>query len=73
MKRIVMALLMAAVVISLTACGQNAGQNGNSSSDTMDKEQSSAPAEESASVYDVIFLGFPIWLAYHNLIQCTQA
>ena len=50
MKRIVMALLMAAVVISLTACGQNAGQNGNSSSDTMDKEQSPAPAEESASV-----------------------
>ena len=23
--------------------------------------------------YDVIFVGFPIWLAYHNLIQCTQA
>ena len=23
--------------------------------------------------YDVIFLGFPNWLAYHNLIQCTQA
>jgi len=23
--------------------------------------------------YDAIFLGFPIWLAYHNLIQCTQA
>ncbi len=24
-------------------------------------------------MYDLIFLGFPIWLAYHNLIQCTQA
>lgn len=23
--------------------------------------------------YDVVFLGFPNWLAYHNLIQCTQA
>lgn len=23
--------------------------------------------------YDMIFVGFPIWLAYHNLIQCTQA
>ena len=23
--------------------------------------------------YDVIYLGFPVWLAYHNLIQCTQA
>lgn len=23
--------------------------------------------------YDVVFVGFPIWLAYHNLIQCTQA
>ena len=22
--------------------------------------------------YDTIFLGFPNWLAYHNLIQCTQ-
>ena len=23
------------------------------------------------SSYDEIFLGFPIWLAYHKLIQCT--
>ena len=23
--------------------------------------------------YDTIYLGYPIWLAYHNLIQCTQA
>ena len=23
--------------------------------------------------YDGIFVGFPVWLAYHNLIQCTQA
>ncbi|EOS25084.1 hypothetical protein C804_04732 [Lachnospiraceae bacterium A4] len=23
--------------------------------------------------YDVIFIGGPTWLAYHNLIQCTQA
>lgn len=22
--------------------------------------------------YDTIFLVFPIWLAYHKLIQCTQ-
>ena len=22
--------------------------------------------------YDTIFVGFPIWLAYHKLIQCTQ-
>lgn len=22
--------------------------------------------------YDEIVLGFPIWLAYHKLIQCTQ-
>ena len=22
--------------------------------------------------YDVVFLGYPIWLAYHKLIQCTQ-
>ncbi|MBD5516283.1 MAG: flavodoxin [Lachnospiraceae bacterium] len=50
MKRIVMSLLMAVMVIFLTACGGNAGQNGNSSSDTLDREQSSAPAEESASV-----------------------
>lgn len=21
--------------------------------------------------YDTVFIGFPIWLAYHNLIQCT--
>ena len=24
------------------------------------------------SGYDVIFLGYPNWLAYHKLIQCTQ-
>lgn len=22
---------------------------------------------------EVVFVGFPIWLAYYNLIQCTQA
>ena len=53
MKRTVMALLMATMVISLTACGQNAGQGGNSSSDTSGREQSSMPTTgeaESASV-----------------------
>lgn len=24
------------------------------------------------SGYDTIYLGYPIWLAYHKLIQCTQ-
>ena len=43
MKRIVMALLMAAMVISLTACGGNAGQGGNPAADTVDMEQSSVP------------------------------
>ena len=23
--------------------------------------------------YSMIYLGYPIWLAYYNLIQCTQA
>lgn len=23
--------------------------------------------------YDTIFVGYPLWLAYHDLIQCTQA
>lgn len=23
--------------------------------------------------YNVVYLGYPNWLAYHNLIQCTQA
>ena len=34
-----------------------------------------ALADKDANIvsYDTIFLGFPIWLAYHNLIQCTQA
>ena len=27
---------------------------------------------ENMEDYDVVFLGFPIWLAYHKLIQCTQ-
>lgn len=46
MKRIVMALLMAAMVISLAACGGNAGQGGNSSSDTLGREQSLVPTGE---------------------------
>ena len=24
------------------------------------------------TAYDTVFIGFPIWLAYHKLIQCTQ-
>ncbi|MBD5511517.1 MAG: hypothetical protein HDR08_09745 [Lachnospiraceae bacterium] len=28
---------------------------------------------ENMDVYDTIVLIFPNWLAYHNLIQCTQA
>lgn len=27
---------------------------------------------ENMEQYDTIFIGFPIWLAYHKLIQCTQ-
>lgn len=27
---------------------------------------------ENMSQYDTIVLGYPIWLAYHNLIQCSQ-
>ena len=52
MKRIVMALLMAAMVISQTACGGNAGQGGNPAPDTVDREQSPVPTgePESASV-----------------------
>ena len=49
MKRIVMALLMAAMVISLTACGGNSKQGGNTASDTSEREQSPAPAGESES------------------------
>ena len=29
--------------------------------------------EEQFAQYDTVFFGFPVWLAYHNLIQCTQA
>ena len=40
-------------------------------------DKSSRPAladwDADISAYDTILLGFPIWLAYHNLIQCTQA
>lgn len=26
---------------------------------------------ENMEQYDVVYVGFPIWLAYHKLIQCT--
>lgn len=28
---------------------------------------------ENPDDYDTIFIGYPTWLAYHNLIQCTQS
>ena len=31
-----------------------------------------AAAVENIQQYDTVFVGFPIWLAYHKLIQCTQ-
>ncbi len=46
MKRIVVALLTAAMVISLAACGKNAGQGENTATDTLEKEQSPVPAGE---------------------------
>ena len=40
------------------------------------KDPSSRPAianrVENMEAYDTVFVGFPIWLAYHKLIQCTQ-
>lgn len=27
---------------------------------------------ENMDQYDTVFVAFPIWLAYHKLIQCTQ-
>ena len=29
------------------------------------------PVQDMAQ-YDTVFVGFPVWLAYHKLIQCTQ-
>ncbi len=28
---------------------------------------------ENMDEYDIVMIGYPNWLAYHNLIQCTQA
>ncbi len=46
-----------------------------SSVEMNDKTSRPAIADSNAEIsqYDTIFLGFPIWLAYHKLIQCTQA
>ena len=46
-----------------------------SSVEMNDKSSRPALADKNAPVAgcDTVFLGFPIWLAYHNLIQCTQA
>ena len=48
----------------------------NSRSTVEMKDKTSRPAIEDSDAhieqYDTIFLGFPIWLAYHKLIQCTQ-
>lgn len=41
-----MTLLMAAIAISLTACSGNAGQGGNTASDTLEKKQSPEPKGE---------------------------
>ena len=48
----------------------------NSRSTVEMRDRSSRPelADMDANIgaYDRIFIGFPIWLAYHKLIQCTQ-
>ena len=31
-----------------------------------------ADTVENWDSYDTVFIGYPIWLAYHKLIQCTQ-
>ena len=31
-----------------------------------------ADTVENWESYDTVFIGYPIWLAYHKLIQCTQ-
>ncbi len=42
-----------------------------------EKERGARPAIaesiEDIAQYDIVYVGFPNWLAYHNLIQCTQA
>ena len=45
-----------------------------SSLEMNDRSFRPAIADKNADIkaYDTIFLGFPIWLAYHKLIQCTQ-
>lgn len=45
-----------------------------SSVEMNDKSSRPAIADKDAHIeqYDTIFLGFPIWLAYHKLIQCAQ-
>ena len=49
-------------------------KNARSSIEMNDPSSRPEIADQNADIasYDVIFLGFPIWLAYHKLIQCTQ-
>ncbi|MCI9101522.1 MAG: hypothetical protein HFH58_17190 [Lachnospiraceae bacterium] len=41
-----------------------------------EKAEDARPASvshvEDMGQYDTVFIGFPNWLAYHNLIQCTR-
>ena len=48
--------------------------NSRSSIEMNDKASRPEIAGEAADMgqYDTVFVGFPIWLAYHKLIQCTQ-
>ncbi len=50
--------------------------NSNSRSSIEMNDKASRPeiagAVEDMGQYDTAFVGFPIWLAYHKLIQCTQ-
>ena len=38
-----------------------------------DKRPALTSQVENFDSYNTVFVGFPNWLAYHNLIQCTQA
>ena len=50
--------------------------NRNSRSSVEMNDPASRPAIaqslDNMAQYDTILVGFPIWLAYHKLIQCTQ-
>lgn len=78
MKRILSFMIIGIMAFSLAACGNSdAGNTARQEAENMPEMSDNTRPEIAGTVehmegYDIVFVAYPNWLAYHNLLQCTQ-